>query len=142
MLFTVHNASCTFNSNISCYCRPTLFLVCLFYAHLLNYLHSLLDSSSVLSGRLALSPFILKQSLFFTNRWHCGIRVTATPPVFFKDSFKMLRSAAMNMKKGAKAMENRIEGCRLQQKADSVTKLLHKTNSLCLRGIEAHQCSL
>lgn len=48
----------------------------------------------------------------------------------------------MNMKKGAKAMENRIEGCRLQQKAYSVTKLLHKTNSLSLKGMEAHHCAL
>lgn len=90
----------------------------------------------------ARSPFILKQSLFFTNRWHCGIRVKATSPMSFEDSCKMLRSASMNMKKGVKVMENRIEGCRLQQKSYSVTKLLHKTNSLSLKGIEAQHCAL
>lgn len=76
----------------------------------------------------------LMQPRFHTNRWHCGVRVTATfPTTSSENCSKRWRSAAMDMRKRDEAMENWNEGCRLHQKAYSVTKLLHKTTNISLK---------
>lgn len=82
----------------------------------------------------------LMQPLFPTNRWHCGIRLTATfPTISSENNSKRWRSAAMDMRERAEAMENWNEGCRLYRKAYSVTKLLHKTTNISL---ETHHSRL
>ncbi len=74
------------------------------------------------------------QPRFPTHRWHCGIRVTATFPTTSSENYsKRWRSAAMDMRERAEAMGNWNEGCRLHQKAYSVTKLLHKTTNISLK---------